>query len=474
MNASRRQLLRTASALGAAAALPGLRHLAQPLTLSLAGIGALAAQQPARAQVSDYRALVCLFMAGGNDSHNWVVPTAADEYAAYAAARGDLAWPAGQLLPLDGGGQAAGRSFGLAQELQPLRAWYQSGHAAIVANVGPLERPLTLAEYNAGVGRPAKLFSHNDQQSTWQSLSPEGARSGWGGRIGDALMAANNQPVFTAISAAGNAVFLSGGSVTQYQVGTDGPVSIGSLANGSVAGSGSASAVLRRRLGATPEGTLESEYARVLQRAVVANNRLKTALEPVPVPALPATVLPNGSGSITLDQLALARQLRMVARIIQAAPALGLRRQVFMVQMGGFDTHANQMRDQPGLMAQVAASADWFLSTLNSAGLLPNVTLFTASDFGRALANNGDGCDHGWGGHHFVAGGGTLGGRIHGAFPTVALKTNTDVGSGRLLPTTGVTQLAASLGGWMGLSGQELATVLPNVGSFDVLGLMAG
>ena len=473
MNASRRHFFRTTAALGAAAALPGLRHLAQPLSLGLAGIGALGAQR-ALAQSSDYRAIVCLFMAGGNDSHNWVVPTASAEYAAYAAARTDLAWPQAQLLDIGAGGQAAGRSFGMPQELQPLRAWYQSGHAAIVANVGPLERPLTLAEYNAGVGRPAKLFSHNDQQSTWQSLQTEGARSGWGGRIGDALVGANDQPVFTAISATGNAVFLSGNSITQYQVGTDGPVAINSLANGWTAGSSTVNAVMRRRLGTDVAGTLETEYANVLKRAVTANTRLRTALDGVPVPVLPTTTLPLGAGTTTLDQLSLAKQLRIVARIIQAAPSLGLRRQVFMVQIGGFDTHANQMRDQPGLMAQVATSADWFLNHLNTAGLLPSVTLFTASDFGRALVNNGDGSDHGWGGHHLVAGGGTLGGRIHGSFPTVALKTSTDVGSGRLLPTTSVTQLAAALGGWMGLSATELATVLPNVGSFDGLGLMAG
>jgi uncharacterized protein (DUF1501 family) len=473
MNASRRHLLRTATALGAAAALPGLRHLGQPLSLGLAGIGALAASR-ARAQSSDYRALVCLFMAGGNDSHNWVVPTAASEYAAYAAARTDLAWPQAQLLDIGAGGQAAGRSFGMPQELQPLRQWYQGGQAAIVANVGPLERPITLAEYQAGLGRPAKLYSHNDQQSTWQSLQTEGARSGWGGRMGDALMAANEHPVFTAISAAGNAVFLSGRSITQYQVGSEGPVAINALANGSTGGSSTVNAVMRRRLAAdTGAGPLEDAYSQVLRRAVTANSRLKRALDDVPVPALPGTVLPLGSGSTTLDQLGLAQQLRIVARIIQAAPALGLRRQVFMVQIGGFDTHAHQMRDQPGLMAQVAASADWFLNTLNGTGLLPQVTLFTASDFGRALVNNGDGCDHGWGGHHIVAGGATLGGRIHGQFPPVALRTGTDVGSGRLLPTTSVTQLAASLGGWMGLSDSELATALPSVGSFDALGLMA-
>jgi uncharacterized protein (DUF1501 family) len=473
MNASRRQFFRSAAALGAAASLPGLRHLAQPMTLGLAGIGALAAQRAA-ARGGDYRALVCLFMTGGNDSHNWVVPTAPDEYAAYADARGGLAWPADDLLPIGSGGQAAGRSFGMPQALQPLRAWYQGGQAAVVANVGPLERPLTLADYQAGAGRPAKLFSHNDQQSTWQSMSPEGAGRGWGGRIGDALMAANDHPVFTAVSAAGNAVFLAGDSVAQYQVGPEGPISVRAMSSTWTAGSNTVRSVMQRRLGTAPAGGLQQEYAQVLERAMAASGVLQQALGGVGALPLPATPVPVGGGSTTLDQIGLARQLRIVARLIQAAPSLGLRRQVFMVQMGGFDTHANQMRDQPGLMAQVAMSVDWFLGALNAAGLLPQVTLFTASEFGRTLTDNGDGSDHGWGGHHFVAGGGTMGGQIHGRFPTVALKTATDVGSGRLLPTTSVTQLAGALGGWMGVSETDLAHMLPGVEQFDPLDLMAG
>lgn len=462
MNASRRAFL------GAAAALSS-----RPLALPLASLGALAALEAQSAgSASDYRALVCLFMAGGNDSHNWLVPMATSEYATYAAARGDLAWPVADLIDIGGGGQAAGRRFGVPQALAPLQPWYDGGQAALVANVGPLEQPLTLAQYQAGLNLPRKLFSHNDQQSTWQALAPEGAATGWGGRMGDLLMALNDEPVFTAISAAGNAVFLSGAQGVQFQVGTSGPVAVNMLANGYTGKSGTVQAVVRRRLQGRPTDALGDAYAQVLQRAIAANGSLATALARSPAPVLPATPLPNGSGSTTLDTLSLAQQLRIVAHIIASAPALGLRRQVFMVQMGGFDTHANQMRDQPGLMAQVATSIDWFLGTLNSAGLLPGVTLFTASDFGRTLTNNGDGCDHGWGSHHLVAGGSTLGGRIHGQFPDVALKTSTDVGSGRLLPTTSVTQLAGSLGGWMGLSRTQLGDVLPRLSTFDALPLM--
>jgi uncharacterized protein (DUF1501 family) len=163
----------------------------------------------------------------------------------------------------------------------------------------------------------------------------------------------------------------------------------------------------------------------------------------------------------------LAKQLRIVAQMIAAGPGLGMKRQVFMVSIGGFDSHANQMRDQPLLMGRVASSADWFLRALDGVGMLNNATLFSASDFGRTLTSNGAGSDHGWGSHHFIAGGAVRGANIYGNFPVTALGTATDVGSGRLLPTTSVTEYAATLGRWMGLNDAELLTVLPNLGNFS-------
>jgi uncharacterized protein (DUF1501 family) len=163
----------------------------------------------------------------------------------------------------------------------------------------------------------------------------------------------------------------------------------------------------------------------------------------------------------------LARQLRVVAQMIAAGPSLGMKRQVFMVGIGGFDSHSFQLRDQPLMMGRVAHSVDWFLQSLQNMGQLNNVALFSASDFGRTLATNGDGCDHGWGGHHFVAGGAIRGGMIHGTMPITALGTDDDLGSGRTLPSTSVTQYAAALGTWMGLSPTDLRTALPNLASFS-------
>lgn len=466
-DASRRALLRAIS--GLAAASTSVPRMSLPLAVQLAGLGALASQSSHAADTSGgYKALVCLYLSGGSDTHNWVVPIDATGYAEYSAARGELAWPMAKLQAITATTQASGRLFGMPAELAPLRRWYESGQAAVVANVGPLTRPTTKADYAAGIGLPSKLYSHNDQASTWQSLSPEGARSGWGGRMGDILMSANANPVFTAVSATGNAVFLSGNSVTQYQVGVDGPASAVALASGSLYGTTSATAALRRNIGTSGTDMLANEYNRVLQRGLSANGVLQQALVSVNVPAIPATPFTMGNGTTSsLDKLPLARQLRIVLQMMAANQGLGMRRQVFMVSMGGFDTHANQMREQPVHMALVAHAIDYFMTAVTSLGMINNVRLFTASDFGRTLLSNGNGSDHGWGSHHFVLGGGVAGRNIHGQFPTTALGSSDDVGSGRLLPSTSVTELAANLGQWMGLNSSELASVLPNLGAFN-------
>ena len=467
MTASRRHFLHAAAGLAAATTESILARASLPMAMSLAGMASLASHSAGAATTTGYRALVCLYMAGGNDSHNWVVPLDAAGYSSYASVRGELAWPVTKLQSIFSTGQASGRAFGMPTDLQPLRQWYEAGKAAIVANAGPLNHPLTVAEYKAGQGLPSKLYSHNDQQSMWQSLSPEGAPSGWGGRMGDILLSANQYPAFTAVSAAGNAVFLSGSSVTQYQVGAEGPVSVRALGESSMMGSGTAGSVLRRSLTSAGSTPLQAEYARVMKRAIDNDAVLQNALKTVSVPAIPGTRVALEGGSIPLDQEGLARQFRMVAQMIGAGQAMGMRRQVFMVQMPGFDSHSNQMRDQPGQMARAAHSISYFLSALETMGLLNNVLLFSASDFGRTLTSNGDGSDHGWGSHHFVAGGGVKGRNIYGAFPIAALGTQTDVGLGRLLPGISVTELAATLGTWLGLSATELKYVLPNLGNFS-------
>jgi uncharacterized protein (DUF1501 family) len=334
---------------------------------------------------------------------------------------------------------------------------------AILGNVGTLVAPTSKTQYqNASVSLPPKLFSHNDQQSYWQSDSPEGATSGWGGRIADLIVGANSNQVFTAMSVSGSTVFLSGHSVLQYQVGTGGSVAIAGL-SGSLFGSTSAGQVLQQLITGARSQMFENEYNKVTARSIAANTTLSAALAGAPAltTSFPTTTLAN--------------QLKMVARAISARTLLGAKRQVFFVSLGGFDTHDFQLRDQPPLHTQLADALSAFYQATVEMGVANQVTAFTASDFGRTLTSNGDGSDHGWGSHHFILGGAVKGGSIYGSFPTIAFNTPEDLGSGRLLPTTSVDQYAATLAKWFGVADTDMASVLPNVGNFATrdLGFMA-
>ncbi len=452
INAGRRQFLHTAGALSVLGA-------GTPLALNLAGIGAAAAQSAP----TDYRALVCLFLFGGNDQTNTVIPADSAEFAAYSSARAGIARPLQELTTLGAVASQGGRPFAVPNELAPLASLYQQSKAAIVANVGPLIVPTTKTAYrNAAVPLPPKLFSHNDQQSVWQSSQPEGSTVGWGGRFGDLLASANAMPTFTAVSVSGAAVFLSGQQILQYQVGSNGPVPIRAL-SGSPFGSSTAAATLRQLLTASYPNLFENELAGVTKRSIDASAALSSAL--ASAPALTTTFEANS----------LAQQLRMVAQMISVRQSLGARRQVFFVSLGGFDTHDNQLTTQPGLHTTLGAAIDAFYRATVELGVANNVTTFTASDFGRTLTSNGDGSDHGWGAHHFVVGGAVRGGDIYGQFPVVALNTNDDVGSGRLLPTIAVAQYAATLARWFGVADGNMADALPYIGNFSNrdLGFMA-
>jgi uncharacterized protein (DUF1501 family) len=468
MSTSRRAFLRAAASMAAAAGGTAAPRFSAPLALGLAGIGTLASHQAQAAGISgDYRALVCLYLAGGNDSHNWLIPADNSSYAEYARSRSNLALAQASLSRLSATpSQSSGRQFGLSAELQALKDLYEQRSLAFVANVGTLTRPTTLADFRAGNNLPAKLFSHNDQASTWQSFSPEGAHAGWGGRIGDILMSANTNPVFTSVSAAGSAVFLTGTSVVQYQLGLDGPVGINGLKNGDSAVPGTVAYALKKVLAANGDNSFQAEYTRVVQRSADSYTVLSNAMARNTVLAIPTTATSADGRSGALNQDPLAKQLRVVAQMIAANQTLGMKRQVFMVSIGGFDTHANQLADHATLSKRVALSTAYFQSAMQALGLFNNVTLFTASDFGRGLVSNGSGSDHGWGSHHFVAGGAVKGKDIYGRFPTLALGSNDDTGSGRMLPGTSVAEYAAPLARWMGLSETDIAAVLPSLSAF--------
>ena len=447
-NQSRREFLRVAARLGVAGT-------AAPFALNLAGIGAAAAQS-----VNDYKALVCVFLFGANDHNNTVVTFDTANYNAYITARPSIVRPLTDLLPLTPSvaltGSNAGRQFALPRELAPLKTIWDQGKLAILANVGPLVVPTTKTQYtNLSVPLPPKLFSHNDQQSVWQSSSPEGARSGWGGRIGDLFATQNTNTIFTCNSITGSAVFLAGNTVAAYQLGVQGSIAIAGL-SGTLFGSTAAGATLRALITDPGTSLLSRDLAATTSRSISADATLSAALVSAPDYPLTGALVGNS----------LASQLRVVSRMIASRNTIGAKRQVFFVSLGGFDTHDNQLAYQPVLHAQLAAALQYFNDNMLSLNVSNNVTTFTASDFGRTLTSNGDGSDHGWGSHHFIMGGAVKGGQYYGTFPVMGFNNNDEVGSGRLIPTTSVDQYAATLANWFGVSATDMTTVLPNIGSF--------
>jgi uncharacterized protein (DUF1501 family) len=502
-NASRRLFLRQAGAMSA------LMGAGTPVALNLAALGSAAAQAS-----GDYKAIVCLFLYGGNDSYNLVLPTDSGSWAAYTATRTQAPDPIALLAPgTPANGTAAagsparlggvlplavanaqGRSFALHPLMVSVQGLFNADRrVAVLPNIGPLVRPTSKADYaSSSFPKPARLFSHNDQQNTWQALAPEGSTRGWGGRLADQLQALNGKPIFSAISAAGNSVWLSGEQVLQYQVNTTGAVPLGVDTSGRVFGSAVAGATLQR-LASTARGShpFEVDAAAVGARAIAAEAALRTALRPAAdasfgtAPASGSYVQSNDPKLRYLNPLTgasayngLAGQLQMVARLVDAgmSGATGARRQVFFVSLGGFDTHDQQNRNQADLFARLDHALKYFDTTLGALNARNQVTTFTASDFGRTFTSNGDGTDHGWGSHHLVMGGAVKGGDLYGTFPTLATKNannnNFDgspqqLGNGALLPGTAVDQLGYTLGTWFGLTPAQLLDIFPNLSNFN-------
>jgi len=451
MNASRREFMRTASALSIAGS-------ATPFLVNLAGISAAAAQTAP----NDYRALVCVFLYGGNDHSNTIVPADNASYQLYAQSRTNLALAQNTLLPLvtPTNPSMSGRQIAMRGEMAALKALYDQGQAAVLANIGPLRAPMTMAQYRANsVPRPMGLFSHNDQQSDWQSFGPEGTRVGWGGRLGDLFASSNNYQNVTAISTSGAAVFVSGANVAQLQIGNNGAQGIPSLQNNAtVFSTRAATPPLKAMMTAADTHVLANDYNRIVKRSTEAAAAINTSLNAVQL----ATQFP-GTG--------LGNQMRNVARMIAARQALGSKRQVFHVSIGGFDQHSGLVQGHGGLWQQISNAMSAFYNATVELGIADSVTAFTASDFGRTLDSNGEGSDHGWGAHHVVVGGAVKGGELYGEWPETVLRGPLDVGRGNLLPTTAVDQMVGTLATWFGVPAGSLRDVVPNAGNYSSLDL---
>ncbi len=449
MDVSRRAFIKRASALSLAGS-------ATPFVMNLAAIGEAAA-----ATASDYKALVCVFLYGGNDYANTLVPYDGAQYASYSAQRGALAYAqsalAGTVLQpttaLPGGAQ-----YALAPELAKLMPIFNAGKMAVALNVGTLVQPTTKAQYQANSVRlPPKLLSHNDQQSYWQASSPEGASSGWGGRIGDLLQSGNGTASLTCINPAGNAVFLTGRSAIQYAVTPAGPIGLNS--RNSLQGSAAAASLLQTLIGAGGPHQFEALHGQIGKRALDLYAQVAGSLgqAPATTTAFPASADPQSS---------LGAQLQMVAKLMSVSSALGAKRQVFFVSTGRYDTHDGLATLHPTLLTNLADAMRAFYDITVELGIASQVTTFTASDFGRALTANTNGTDHGWGSMHFVLGGAVNGKRFYGINPVLANGGPDDIGQGRLIPTMAVDQYAATLASWFGVAAADLPTVVPNIANF--------
>jgi len=421
---------------------------------------------------NDYRALVCLFMFGGNDSGNTLIPISGgnQNYSDYTASRGNaVSLPLNTLGPTTiNPGNGGGRSFALHPALSGVANLFNQGHAAVLANVGSLVEPLTLASYQNRSGvRPAQLFSHNSQQELWQvSTADATGRIGWGGRVADVLQSCGANPDATVsmnISLAGSNYFLRGNQVSPYATAPGGAAGLST--------SGLASATDEREairaahadliaLQHNPNYSARNEitkaYADIVDRSLTSGAEVTTLFSKSTALTTPVP----GTG--------LAQQLATVARLIERGQSdLSHNRQVFFVSIGGFDTHNGLIGPHADRLTQVNDALVYFWNALGQINMRNKVTTFTASDFGRTQVSNGDGSDHGWGGHHLIMGGDQVdGGKLYGSFNDITVGGPEDTGNGRFIPSTSVDAYSFELARWMGVPDSEMSTVFPNLARF--------
>lgn len=438
-----------------------LRH-SLAAALGSASFAALSARmQLAVAQTpdgDDYKALVCIFLFGGNDSYNMIVPTDTSGYNTYAQVRQNLAIEQADLLPIS----SASDQYGFHPAMPGLQALYNQQQLAILANCGALIEPVTKADYTNRQARlPPQLFSHNDQQNFVQSLAADTATTGWAGRAADIMRSLNvNQQLSMNISLSGNNIFQSGHSVYPYAVNGFGVELLNHFnEHSSEAGEVSRAQIFRTLMQGAEDHVFLREYAEIQERAWALAGDVKSAIDEQPPLN---TVFPEGK---------LGTDLAMVAKLISARKALDVKRQIYFVGMGDFDTHGDQANRQPALFSELSRGISALQQALTELSLSDQVTTFTLSDFGRTLTSNGDGTDHAWGGHQIICGGAVKGGKIYGRLPSLALDSEDDIGEGRIIPTTSIDQYGATLASWFGLPAADFASTFPNLQNFDEVDL---
>ncbi len=416
------------------------------------------------APFDDYRTLVCVFLFGGNDSFNMLVPRSTAEHSVYAESRQNLAIPQEDLLPINPLNPDPVQ-YGLHPSMASLQALFEQGAAAFVTNVGPLIVPTTKDDFlSRAVPLPPQLFSHNDQQDQWLSLKGNAStKTGWAGRIAD-LIRTNvaAQQMATNASLFGSNLFQSADDTVAYVMGPTGPLQFEGFSLDTESLLFEQRNAFTRIVDSEHASIYERSFAETQRRAIDAADTVTAAIESAPTLN---TMFPASQ---------LATQLETVAKLIAVRDQLQMQRQIFFVAAGGFDSHDNQNQDQPGLLADVSESIAAFHAATVELGVAGSVTTFTQSDFGRTLTSNGDGTDHAWGGNQIVLGGSVLGRQLYGTYPLLEIGGADDVGGGRMIPTTSADQFAATLARWFGVADAELDVVAPNIGNFTVrdLGFM--
>ena len=409
----------------------------------------------------DFKALVCLFLYGGNDANNLIIPSDTTDYNAYAAARQQLAIPQASLLPITPATYSDGRTFGLhpslldapagASTLPGLQSLFAQGKLALLSNVGTLVAPVTRAQYLSDTAAlPPQLFSHNDQSVQWQTSVPDQPpKTGWGGRMSDLLISMNGTAqISMSISLAGTNTFEVGNQVFQYQMSPYGVVSLNGYA-------GNTKTALDNLISLPHQNLFEAEFSKITRRSLDNSALLSSTLNAINL----TTFFPTNNY--------LADQLKMIAKMIAARDTLGMSRQIFFCSVGGYDTHGDQLTAHANLLTELNAALASFYQATVDLGVADKVTTFTASDFGRTFpVNNGNGSDHGWGNHQIILGGAVKGRDIYGRVPALVVNGPDDTDEGRWIPTTSVDEYSATLAKWFGVSATDMPTVFPNLSRF--------
>ena len=431
-------------------------------------LATLSRVQLAHAQVgpvSDYKALVCVFLFGGNDAFNMLIPADAGNYSIYANTRQNLKIPLENLNLITAASQSP-TNFGLNPQLGNLQSLYNTGKLALLSNVGALIEPVSKSAYQAkSVQLPPQLFSHNDQQGFVQSLQSNSDRNGWAGRAAETLADVNvNNRLSMNISLSGSNLWQSGTSVIPYAIDPSGVTSLWHADR--------ESNILRdQQRVKTYENILAQDHDHIFARAYAGKQTVAWDLAEEVGAALAIapelnTVFPTSNP--------LAASLQMTARLIAARDTLNVSRQTFFIGIGDYDTHGAQLSRHETLMTQLDGALKAFYDATVELGIADKVTTFTASDFGRTLTSNGDGTDHAWGSHQIIMGDAVKGGDIYGTMPSLAINSDDDIGEGRIIPTISMDQYGATLAKWFGLSASNYADVFPNLANFasDDLGFM--